>query len=155
MPCLDEKSGCCGCSWPAPLAVDLLWASGACQPCSAMRRGVNSVSPEKHEGWSVTFGETDSVLDTVRRLQPNVFGSEQVLGFLVPYKGRDGSPKDDFMHAVMSVKRDGTDDAHFVAAACMKLDSGCFIQGARPRRAERDIRITRSFFALTLCMVWP
>jgi hypothetical protein len=136
LPCTRHKNaeGHLLCALPLELTTDMFFASGPCQPFSAVRRGPNSVAPEIHAGWPATFADGGSILNLVELLKPHVFGSEQVLGFSTPHKDRDGCPKADFMERTMAVTRDGLGSKpHFAAAAAIRLDSASFVEGSRPR----------------------
>ena len=119
------------------MSVDIFWASGPCQPYTVARRGVNSdtVPAEHHRGYDATFSRDTGIVGMVQKLQPHVFGTEQVLGFAMPKSGGDGSDsyKDDFASAIMATTRSGTDDLHFSGYASVKLDSQHFMEGSRPR----------------------
>ncbi len=128
-----DTVGGASCCLPAPLLCDLFWASGPCQPFSAARRAPDAITPQEHKGFNVTFGQDKSIIEMVREIQPHVFGMEQVLGFCSSWKTQEGSPKSDFMQKIMEIVRGNTGSLHFSSAAVFTLDSGAFIEGARPR----------------------
>ncbi len=74
----------------------------------------------------------------VERIQPQVYGSEQVFGFSTPPKGTTTTPKEEFTESIMSINRHGTDQRHFSGTLAVKLNSNIFMEGSRPRRAEQS-----------------
>lgn len=113
--------------------IDILDASGPCQPFSKMRNGGFSKQPEEHDEYGTTFAAMGSVLSVVRRVLPKVFVSEQVQGFGKTAKhGLGESPKSTFVREVLGiVGRDGR--PHFENCIAVTLDSSDFVKSSRPR----------------------
>ena len=132
MQCLNHKDGP-GCNLPAE-PVDVLVASGSCQPYSAMRRGasIRNVSVQNHPGYGVTFNASDSIVSAVGVLLPRAFISEQVMGFGTVDKSTGLSPKSDFIQAIMGTT-DSNGNPHFTKCLSMKMDAAMFLEVSRPR----------------------
>jgi hypothetical protein len=130
LPCKIHPSGE-GCE--LPVDVDVLDASGPCQPYSALRNSGFATAPEKHPLYKTTFGKTGSVISVCRKTLPRVFISEQVEGFAKESKENPGmSPKTEFVSEVLGITRpDGT--AHFTNCLTVKQDAAKFVRTARPR----------------------
>lgn len=118
MPCNVHKDNpSYSCTLPAEGDVDLLVACAPCQPYSQMRRRSNAPKPEEHPLHGVL---QDSIVKLANLLKPQVFVTEQVMGF-------DGDPKVEFINSMM-------ESGHFVASAVFQTNSSVYIQGNRPRR---------------------
>jgi hypothetical protein len=121
------------CSLPAPMTIDILVASGTCQPFSALKNGCGPSDCRNHKTYGVTFDTIGSVISQNERLLPGISVSEQVKGFLIPYdKGQLESPDSDYVKRMNDICRpDGT--KHFVAHRKLIVDSDVFMDPTRYR----------------------
>jgi hypothetical protein len=118
---------------PGEGEIDILDASGPCQPFSAMRNSGFSKPAEQHDLYGVTFADAGSIISACKLLKPMIFMSEQVIGFGKSEKdNKMSSPKSDFIAEVMSIPgEEGL--AHFKHCISITLDAKSFINTDRPR----------------------
>ena len=122
------------CSLPEPLTIDLLEASGACQPYSTKSGArMQGSDPRDHPGHHSIFGDYDSIKAVTKLVLPHRLFFEEVVGFERAYK------KGELLNALAEFERDflrverPTGRKHFAAFAYDKIDAKPFVHRSRIR----------------------
>ena len=124
----------CVCSLPEPLLIDVMEASGACQPYSVKSGArMQGSDPRDHPGHHSIFGEYDSIKAVTKLVLPHRLMFEEVLGFERPYKrGELSNALAEFEHDFLEIRR-AAGQQHFEAFAFEKIDVKPWANGNRCR----------------------
>jgi hypothetical protein len=119
------------CGLPSPGETDIAIVCTPCQPFSKMR-DARSTPPELHKGYSITFGESGSVLSLAGHLKPAVLLVEQVAG-MEKSSRQGGTYKRRLLDAVLNIPDEAGTGSHFAAGTCLSVDVDIFMNASRPR----------------------
>ena len=121
------------CALPAPLTVDLFVACAPCNPYSVARAERQVSHPTLHKEYDVLFGDSGSVVATLKLVLPFRWVSESVEGFGQAYSPTDcNTGLADLENSIFEIRRpDG--EQHFVGFGVLQVKGQMWINVRRVR----------------------